>query len=161
MYAPTRKPVPLNPPDVQTTIRLTKRIQVSVILATTTGLGSLRVADLASGIPGGSSYWNSIRITAIDVWSTAGTATAGSTDGPPLQITVDSSSSWSQPPVTWIDSGTSGQERPRIGFTLGLLDQARFFGTADTTELFSAKGPPNTTLVVQCTVELVSPSLVQ
>lgn len=161
MYAPTRKALPVNPGDVQTTIRLTKRIQVTVPLANTTGLGSLKVSDLSSGIPGGSSYWNSIRITAIDVWGTATSNTIPGADVIPLQITVDSSSSWSQPPVTWIDSGTSGAERPRIGFALGLLDQARFFGTADTTELFSAKGTPQSSLIVQCTVELVSPPLVQ
>lgn len=161
MYAPTRKALAINPGDVQTTIRLTKRIQISVPLAVTTGLGSLKVSDLASGIPGGSSYWNSIRVTAIDVWGTATSTTTPGADTGSLQINVDSSSSWSQPPVTWIDSGTSGAERPRIGFTLGLLDQARFFGTADTTVLFSAKGTPQTSLIVQCTVELVSPSLVQ
>jgi len=92
-------------------------------------------------------------IERIDVW---GSASEDSTVA--MQVVGDSS--WNQPPVQWQDVGVPGQSRPRIGVRLGLLDRARWFGTADTTTLVNLSTSSNTaTIVVQATIELLSPPL--
>lgn len=134
---------------VEQTVKVQKRVEVPITIST--GTGTITPADLAAGIPGGATYWSAMRIDRIDIWGEA------TSDGG-LTVRLDSQSGWSQPNFTMRDSGTTGHQRPACGFRLGLLDRARFFGTADTTPLctVSVATMEAYNCVVQASIELVS-----
>jgi len=158
MYAPRRVQVPSDPPTTESTIRVQKLLQFNFQVAAAGA--NLTVANVAAAIPGGTTYWNSIRIQKLQFWGPDYNAIETLTPGvPSMTVTVPSNSSWSQPPMQFADSGTGGQKRATIGYKLGLLDQARFFGPADTTTLATIKVNSTSTaaVVVQVSVELVSP----
>jgi hypothetical protein len=110
---------------------------------------------IAAAVPGGSTYWNSIRIQKLMFWGQDFSSTAS--QSVPLTVEVTSVSGWSQPPMQYSDQGTGGQKRSTVGFKLGLLDQARYFGPADSTVVATVKTAPTSTVVVRASVELVSP----
>jgi len=76
-----------------------------------------------------------------------------------LRVTLAADSSWDQPNFQVTDTGTVGNERPRVAFRLGLLDRARWFTTADTTPVCIITGPVDTNVTIQATIEIISPSL--
>lgn len=132
-----------------------KKIQITLPYDTTT-LGDATAAVLMAGVPGGLTYWNRVRFEKFEVWSNS---SSSGTDT--LSVLVATQDDWSQPTVSFTDSGTYGARRACIAFKLGLLDRARWFSTADTTVLFTAKADTAGAgaLVVQATVELLSGAL--
>jgi hypothetical protein len=128
---------------VEPTIRLQKRIQ---FLHSAEAPTVLTVADFSAAVPGGTTYWNSIRIDRVDVWAL---------DGGQAEVTVSPDSSWNQPPLHLLDIGTAGQRRGAVGFRLGLLDRARFFGVAAADAVCTVGGG---SLVIQASIELISPA---
>jgi len=138
---------------VEPTIRVTKKF--SITLGVAASPLPVTVAMLSASIPGGLTYWSRVRFEKFDVWS-------GSPDeAAKLSITVGPDASSAQPPFQITDHGTSGQRRSAVGFKLGLLERARFFGTADTTALFTVLAPagPGVQVFVHTTIELISPAL--
>jgi hypothetical protein len=155
-FSPSKLTLPPQIPDVEPTIRITKRVQINVVLSSESGVASLLTANLLAGVPGGNTYWHKFRIERIDLWgdqSTPGDSTNF------LRVTLAADSSWDQPNFQVTDNGTVGNERPRVAFRLGLLDRARWFTTADTTVVCLITGPVNTNVTIQATVELISPAL--
>jgi len=95
-----------------------------------------------------------MRVEKIDVWGSG-------LDDSTVTLEVVPDSSWDQPPLQLVDAGTPGQRRPAVGVRLGLLDRARWLNTADTTVLCTVSTSSSTaTVVIQATVELVSPFIV-
>jgi len=143
---------------VEPTIRVMKRCGVTV--GTGTGTLPVTVAMLAASIPGGASYWNSIRFEKFDIWNSS-YGNNGSTEAGQLAVTVGPNAGTGQPPFQVTDHGTTGQRRAAVGFKLGLLERAHFFGTADTTVLFTVTSPAGmgANVIVHATIELMSSSL--
>jgi hypothetical protein len=133
-----------------------KKVQISVPLDATTGVASLAFGALMAGVPGGLTYWHRFRVERVDLW---GSDTITSESSNSLSVVLSASSSWDQPNFQVTDVGTIGNERPRVGFRLGVLDRARWFNTAATELLCLITGSPGTEVTVQATVELVSPVL--
>jgi hypothetical protein len=152
-FSPEETKVSPQPLPVEFTIKVPKRIQILVPIGTS-GNKSVDTSTLMAGVPGGLTYWSRVRFERFSVYSDDG-ATAPTL----LQVQISPSSSWNQPPVTFTKSGTVGNIRAAIGFRLGLLDRARYFGTADTTELFVINAADGETVVVQASIELTSPGL--
>lgn len=76
-----------------------------------------------------------------------------------LRVSLTPNSGWSQPTFDLEDVGTLGRERPHVGFSLGVLDRARWFNTADVTNLFQVIFEPDSTLTIQAKIQLTSPNL--
>jgi hypothetical protein len=146
---PTKLFPPADPPQVERTIKLSKKVQFSQTVSAGAS-ADFSPAEIMSNVPGGLTYWNSFRIEKILIW---GGADADGT----ITATVSAVSGFSQPPFTLIDSNTAGNRRPAVGFRLGLLDRSRFFGTADDTTLVTVSSSVATIIVVQATIELISP----
>lgn len=139
------------PPQITDTIRVNKRIQVTVGSDVTPADIDITPVMLMAGVPGGITYWNRVRFERIDVWG--GTSTS-------LGMRVMSQSGWDQPPLQMSDTGATGASRSAIGFRLGLLDRARFFGTADATVLATVSVPAtDMDVTIHAVVELMSSTL--
>jgi hypothetical protein len=142
------------PPPVTDTIRLTKRIQVT-LPAPASGSEVVSPALLATGIPGGLTYWRNMRIERLDFWSNHVISETVGTDT--LTVTAAGNDAWSQTVAQWVDSGTPGQRRAHVAFRLGLLNRARFFNTADNTPLAAVSYDGGASQVIcQAVVELES-----
>lgn len=139
---------------VEPTVRFTKRIQVTLPV----GSLSLVVTPslLAAGLPGGLTYWNNIRFERFDLY---GDQASSLSEAGTLSVNLTPSSDWSQPAFELRSEGTVGNVRPSLAFRFGILDRARFFGTADTTNLFQILAPEGTIVTLQATVEVISPTL--
>lgn len=109
---------------------------------------------LSAGIPGGLTFWNSMRIDGIYAYGDSAGAVG---DDHQISIQASNSTSWNQPPFNIRDTGTLGQSRPRVGYRLALLDRARWFGTAATEELCVVNAPADSIVTVQATIEIISP----
>jgi hypothetical protein len=164
MYAPRRLNAPIEPPEVQNTVRVTKTVQLFLTTTSATSGTTLTVARISSAVPGGLTYWSKIRIQSLRIW--ASELTAGSGNQPTLRVDANTGGV-DQPTISWTDSGTQGQRRPAIAFSPGLRFQAEWFGTAAVAgvAVLSVSDSPSApflsgeTLVVQAVVELVSPNL--
>jgi hypothetical protein len=157
--APHRVGAPAEPRPVERTIRLTKRVQVSYD-SSTEGTTNITPALIMQGVPGGTSFWSSVRFEKFEIY---GPASLNLGKEARLEVLIQSQSSYSQPPFSLADAGTSGNRRPCVAFQLGLLDRARFFGVADTTVLAvvgvqDANAYLAGDVIVQATVELISPA---
>jgi len=152
-FAPERLRPPQDPPIVQNTVRVSKKIQLFIPAESTPTVTPISASLLATAVPGGLTYWSTMRIERIDAWGSG-------LDDSTIQLMIVSQPGWSQPNLQLEDVGTPGQQRPRIGVRLGLLDRARWFSTADTTVLCSLQTSSSTaTIVLQATIELLSPPL--
>lgn len=151
-FAPREVKAPPQIKSVEFSIKVPKLIQISVPLPSS-GNESINPSMLSAGVPGGLTYWNSIRIEKILVYS----GDAGE-EASRLTVVVSPQSGWNQPPFQITDAGTVGNERARLGFKLGVLDRARWFGVADTTELCVVAGIADSTVIIQASVELLSPT---
>jgi len=152
-FAPKEVTPTSDPRPVEYSIKIPKRIQIQVVLPES-GNHSVTVSELMGGVPGGITYWNRVRFERFDVWSGADAASSDV-----LTVTVSPQNDWSQPVFSVKDSGTVGNTRAKVGFRLGLLDRARYFGTAATTELFVVGGLATSEVIIQASVELISPGL--
>jgi hypothetical protein len=166
MYAPHRIPCPSNPREVQNNVRGTKTVQFLVLTASAPSAGTpVTVADVMGAVPGGLTYWAHVRVNLIRAWAPAVVynTSSGSPSGDSVVLRVDcSNNDVNSPTVSWSDSGTGGQQRPRVAFELGLREQSSWFSVASTTELFRLFVIPatgNTNVIVQANVELLSPNL--
>lgn len=148
-FSPSKRSPPVDPPQVERTIRVMKVVQFSQTVSEGAS-ADFSPAEIAAAVPGGLTYWNNFRIERIDAW---GTAQADAT----LSLTLAPQSGWNQPPFTVLDSNTSGQRRPACGVKLGLLDRARFWGPADETTLVTVSQSVAGLIIVQATIELISP----
>jgi len=142
-----------DPPPVEFSIKIQKVIQLNIPIPTS-GNVSVSPSVLAAGLPGGLTYWSRMRVDKIVVWSEA---TLEGSDLLSLQLSP--SSAWEQPPFAVKDSGTVGNVRARIGLKFGLLDRARWFGTAGTEELCVIASAPDTTVILQASIDVISPGL--
>lgn len=147
-FTPTRVQPPEEPDQVERTIRVTKKVQFSQVLAGGSS-ADFSPAEIAAAVPGGLTYWNTLRVERINVW-------AGAQQDNTMTVQVPSLGG-NNPPLTLTDSGTGGARRPAVGFRLGLLERSRFYGVADTTTLVTVSASVPTTVVIQATVELASP----
>lgn len=154
-YRPQRVEIQMDPPPLDTSIKVVKRIQIRLPYDVST-LGDCTPAILMAGVPGGLTYWNRVRFEKFSIWSNS---SSSGTDT--LSVLVATQDDWSQPTVSFTDTGTYGARRAGVAFKLGLLDRARWFSTADATVLFTAKSDTGAAgaLIVQATVELLSGSL--
>lgn len=150
MMAPNRTSRMRDPAPVVDTIRLTKRIQITLPVDEEGDVG-ITPAILMAGVPGGLTYWREVRIERIDIFSNAA---PGEIDTLNLVTAGDSSVNGV---AQWIDTGVPGQHRAHIGYRLGLLDRSRWFNTSATTGLGSltASTRPGS-VIVQAVVELQS-----
>jgi len=140
-----------SPPEVQDTIRLTKKIQVR--LTAFPGGTGLSPAILSAGIPGGLTYWSKMRIERLDFWSNS-----SSTGTDTIQVQVPPGAISGSPPASWTDTGVYGQRRAHIGFRFGLSERQFWHTTADEKSLCNVRTDvtPSTTVIIQATVELMS-----
>lgn len=155
VYQPMKAKCSADPPPVESSIRVLKRIQITLPYDTTS-LGDVSMSVLMAGVPGGLTYWNRARLEKVDIWSNS-----SSTGTDTLTVLLPGVDEWSQPPVSFVDTGTYGNRRACVSFKLGLLNRARWLSVADTTVLFTAKadGQASGLLVVQATIELLSGAL--
>lgn len=149
--APHTVPLPAIPPKTEFTLRVMKRIELTV--SNNEGqTTSISPSILSVGVPGGLTYWSTMRVEKLSFWTT--TVTTGS-----LNVEVLGDSSWSLPKRVFSDKGAEASQRPKIGLKLGLLDRARFYSTAATSALCAVgTSEPNIPITVQATVELISGS---
>lgn len=147
-FAPEKVNPPPQPKMVEKTIKLSKRVQTSVALGAE-GF-SITPATLMQQVPGGAAFWSAVQVERIDVYGP-------DNGGFELTLTVAPQSDWNQPPFSVTDFGTQGNERARCGVRLGLLDRARWFGTADTTVLATVGGASTGSVIIQASVNLISP----
>jgi len=161
MYTPSRISVPRDPPEVQNSVRVIKSVQLPFIVATTPT--AVTVSAIAGAIPGGLTYWNKIRFQSIKIW--ANEITVGTISKFPILIVTTTPVGNAEPPLQWNDQGTTGQQRPAIGFSFGLNLQSQWFGVADIQQLFTIAthntgGTPVASDVrIQAVVEILSPIL--
>lgn len=148
-FAPQRCGIPNDPPSVQRTIKVSKRIQLDV--PDGTAAFTISPSVLAAGVPGGLTYWSKMRVENIHVWAPASPESG-------IAVEVLASSSQDQPSITYHDDGVQGHSRPRVGIKLGLLDRSRFFNTASTFTLVTITRDSTEPLVIQASLELTSPS---
>jgi hypothetical protein len=152
-FAPQRISIPSQPSPSEVSVKVRKLIQINVPVGTS-GNVSISPSMLSAGLVGGLTYWSRMQIDQIRVYSDAGG------EGPNLLVvSVTPTSTYSQPNLVMKDSGTVGNERARIGFTFGLLDRARWFGTASTEEIFVVNGDADETIIVQALVTVISPGI--
>lgn len=138
-FSPGKRPIANDPPVVERSIRITKRFEGTLVM----GPNAITPAKIALAIPGGSTFWTAMRIEKIDVWGS---------DTDFLSVTVNTLSA--SAPMRFVDNGVPGAKRCAIGFELGLLERAQFFGPASTTVLADVNlnsGPG----IIQYTVELL------
>lgn len=162
MYSPRRIYPPMEIPEVQNTVRVTKVTAFDLKMQAPETSVPITVAKIAASIPGGTTYWTRMRVSKVSIWADSASTGSGTIFTVPLTVTLPSSGTWSQPAISFTDSGIYGQSRACVGFKLGLLDQARWFGTASTDvicNLSPTETAPNTrTATVHVTVELMSPA---
>lgn len=154
--APHRTSSPSEPMPVVPTITVTKWIQV--VLPIDSSGTSLIVSPsvLSAGVPGGLTFWSTVRFEQFRVY---GDQVLSPEDPGRLRVSLTPNSGWSQPTFDLEDVGTLGRMRPHVGFMLGLLDRARWFNTADTTNLFQIIFDATSSITVQAKVTLTSPNL--
>jgi hypothetical protein len=152
-FAPQEVRPPLDPVPVEYSIKVSKRIQLQVTVGSS-GNFSVDPSMLSAGVPGGLTYWNRMRIDAVYAY---GDSAGSAGDDHTISIQASNSTDWDQPSFNIRDTGTLGQSRPRVGFRLALLDRARWFGTAGTTELCVVNAPTDSIVTLQATIELMSP----
>jgi len=165
MYTPSRIAVSSDPPAVQNTVRVTKAVQFPLSVGSTPT--AVTVSAISGAIPGGLTYWNKIRIQSIKIWANETRSSSASDIYPrfPILIVTTTPVGNSEPAIQWNDQGTTGQERPKIGFQLGLATQSQWFGVADIQQLFTVAvhdtggDPLSGTCRVQVNVEILSPIL--
>jgi hypothetical protein len=149
-FAPMRISIPVQPTPSEVTVKIRKLLQINVPIGES-GNVAVSPSMLSAGLVGGLTYWKVLQIDSIRVYSDAAAEASNL-----LTVSISPSSSWAQPNLVIKDSGTVGNERARIGFRLGLLDRARWFGTASTEELFVASASPDETIIVQALVTVIS-----
>jgi len=144
-----------SPPEVQDTIRLTKRIQIK--LTAFPGGTGLSPAILSAGVPGGLTYWSRMRIERLDFWSNS-----SSTGTDTITVIVPPGATSGTPPAQWTDTGVYGQRRAHVGFKFGLAERQCWHSTADEKTLCNVRTDvtPSTPIIIQATVELMSTPLV-
>jgi hypothetical protein len=165
MYTPSRIAVSSDPPAVQNTVRVTKAVQFPLSVGATPT--PVTVSNISGAIPGGLTYWNKIRIQSVKIWADQTTTTSATPTFPfmPILIVTTTPVGNFEPAVQWNDQGTTGQERPKIGFQLGLATQSQWFGVADIQQLFTVAihntngDPLPGNCRVQVNVEMLSPIL--
>jgi len=160
MYSPRRIYPPMEIPEVQNTVRVTKVTTFDLSMQGPDPSVPITVAKVAASIPGGTTYWTRMRVSKVSIWADGANTNTGQSAS--LTVTLPSSSTWSQPAISFTDSGVYGQSRACVGFKLGLLDQARWFGTASTDVICNlsptSPSPNFRTATVHVTVELMSPA---
>lgn len=157
------------PPVTDSTIRVKQTFQ-GAVEGDETGVNTItiKVSDLAQIVPGGTSFWNRIRIEKITVWlkpSVEGTASR--LDQEQLQVQLPGDDTKGIPPVSYRDNGILGQSYPAIAFKPGLAQRQRWYNPASEDVIFIAtsqnsSAPPssvNAEFIVAATLELVSPQL--
>lgn len=168
-FAPTRVKCPAEPPEVQDTIRVTKTVQFVLAQVINTPK-PVTIATIMSAVPGGTTYWNKVRINSLRIWSETqlGASTANPVGtAPVLRVVAATESGWQLPNVSWTDTGTPGQRRSGIAYLPSMFTRGQWFGTASTTnicDVSNANGTPNPNLhaadiTIQVNLELMSPSL--
>jgi len=161
MYTLSCIAVSSDPPAVQNTVRVTKAVQFPFSVGTTPA--PVTVSTISGAIPGGLTYWSRIRIQSVKIWADQITTGAPLATYMPILIVTTTPVGNSEPAIQWNDQGTTGQQRPKIGFQLGLATQSQWFGVADIQQLFTvALHSPGATPVggsvrVQVNVEMLSP----
>jgi hypothetical protein len=152
--------VPYNIPELNPQIIVIKKFPIFVTQTGATGF-DLTYAKVALAVPGGNTYFNTMRVEKVQVWGAATNVGGGGSEGTPLTVTIPAVTSWNQPAEKFVDSGTSGSTRPKIGFKLGLLQASRFMGTSDTQIICNINQAPQlageTRIVIHVTVELAGP----
>lgn len=129
-YASTRFSCPVDPPEVQSTIRLAKTLSLTIPSVTSTAK-TVTVADLAGQIPGGLTYWNRIRFNSFKIWASAEMATASTTASKPspvLKVANVIVAGGGVPLTTWTDTGTAGSRRPGIAFYPPIRERTNWYG---------------------------------
>lgn len=138
-------------------VRVTKTFQTQVTI-TNSDAFDLTYAKVALMIPGGATYWNTLRIVKVAIW---GSSSVSGSETNYLQVTVPSNTSWNTPIAQFTDHGVAGQRRPCIVFQPDLLNVMRAFGTADTTVVCNIRQNGSTenqnVLVIQVTCEIFGP----
>jgi len=141
------------PRPVEYSVKVSKLIQLTIPI-TESGNVSVSPSVLSAGVPGGLTYWSRMRIEKIEAYSDDVVAVSGQ-----MSLQVSPQSGWDQPPFAIRDAGTVGNERARLGFKMGLLDRSRWWNTADVTELCVISTAPDSTIILQASIELISPGL--
>jgi len=155
--APNRKSPPTQPAAVLPTIMIKKLIQLNVPLSEDTGVATVAFGALSAGLPGGATYWDRLRVDYVYVYGDQRPVSDSGANS--INVTVAASGAWNQPNFQLSDVGTEGNVRPRVGFSLGLLDKARWFTPASTELLCTISGVPGTTALLQASIHVVSPAL--
>lgn len=164
MYTPSRISVPRDPPEVQNSVRVIKSVQLAFTLASTPT--AVTVSSLAGAIPGGLTYWNKIRFQSVKIWANEISIGSGAANIQrfPIMIVTTTPVGNAEPAIQWNDQGTTGQQRPAIGFSFGLNLQSQWFGVADIQQLFTVvlHDPLGNVAVpgsvrIQAVVEILSP----
>lgn len=154
MYAPRRIPSRADPGPVEQTIRVSKAVEFSVPVTSSSGT-VVDAATIMNAVPGGLTYWSRMRLNSVKVWGAP--ATVGS-DPPGISVQAIGNGI-SAAPTLWVDMGTAGARRSHVAFVPGLLEQSSWFNVAATQGFFTLRSVPSAdaqTLLVQVSIDLLS-----
>lgn len=154
MMAPVKTQVPIEPPEADNTVITTQMFRVRHNIPMGTGMAPVSVADIMSGVPGSTTFWQGVRFEKFMVYGGDSLGTPGGSI--PIQVNVGSLPGGF---LSIRDEGTTGATRPSVGFRLGLVDRATWYGPADVSPLFSVNQTSSLRpIVVYATVALRSPA---
>jgi hypothetical protein len=157
--APRLIGIPDDPPHRAQQVNVAQVFQREVKLTTSTF--DITPAIISAAVPGGATYWTSMRVNSIAVWgeSLVSNVSVPSISGA-ISLLLPADLTWGQPLRKFTDSGVQGHTRPKLHVRLGALQRMRFFGPADTTVLATIQGAEGERLTIQFSVELVSSTVV-
>lgn len=134
MFTTRRVPCPRDPPIVQSSIRFTKL--VSITLTPVAGVANITPTVLATGLPSLPSG-AALRINYIRVW---GDSSSAGTSGDVPELVAKIAPSTGETGVNFSDVGVPGQSRPGIAWEFGLPTQSRWYTLTQTNLLATIAG---------------------
>lgn len=120
----------IDPKPVLTSLVMSYRAQIQVVLNTATPSHDVTLAEIMAKVPGGSTTWPKVRITHYEAW--AGDAVGPTTGTPPLNLRLltTTSEEFGGDNASFSDAGTFGSRRPHISVRPGLFQRLQWADAA-------------------------------
>lgn len=164
-----RARVTVLPPLTESTITVMRKFQGQFILSSTaSGERPVRIfgiADMAGLAPGGTTFWNRVRVERVSVYlkPDQGTQALSQYHLPQLQVQIPGDDTIGSPPTTFRAQGVEGNSLAMIGWRFGMAQRMRWWNPSATQSLFTVSVDDTDggqwPMFVEVTLELVSPQL--
>jgi hypothetical protein len=126
---------PADPPETLNVVETTQQFSMMLTVPTGSTATPFTVANIMTNIPGSTTFWQEVRFEKFMIYGTDNVEATGLTRFLPLQVNIGSSALGGT--LSLRDDGTSGAQRARVGFRLGLLGRAQWRNPAATDALFT------------------------